>query len=80
MNLQWQNAAVLVVVVAAIGYLARGAWQTLARRKAAGCGSCGTCPAGDPTPRVVGIEPLLPNAVAAERTTGGPDSRLPRDG
>jgi hypothetical protein len=41
----WQNVAVMVVVIAAGGYLARLAWQSIARRKAAACGGCGTCPA-----------------------------------
>ncbi|MEX0676496.1 MAG: FeoB-associated Cys-rich membrane protein [Pirellulales bacterium] len=44
MNLDWQTAAVLVLIAAACAYLARAAWRTAWRRKAGACGGCGTCP------------------------------------
>ncbi len=46
MNLDWQTAVVLAMVSAACGYLARLLWQTVSRRRAAACGSCGNCAAG----------------------------------
>jgi hypothetical protein len=59
MNLEWQNLTALFVVAAAGVYLARVAWQSVARRKAAGCGSCGSCPSGAEAnqPQLFGIEP-----------------------
>jgi hypothetical protein len=59
MNLDWQNLAALLVVAAAGVYLARVAWQSIARRKAAGCASCGSCPSGtsEKQPQLFGIEP-----------------------
>lgn len=60
MNSDWQNMIVLVVVAAAIAYLARVAWLSVARRRAAACGGCGNCPTapGDKTPQVVEIQAL----------------------
>ncbi|HEV3138589.1 MAG TPA: hypothetical protein VGZ26_11810 [Pirellulales bacterium] len=46
MSFEWQNLTALLVVAAAGVYLTRVAWQNIARRKAAGCGSCGSCPTG----------------------------------
>jgi hypothetical protein len=59
MNFDWQNVMALLVVGAAGVYLARVAWQSIARRKAAGCGSCGSCPSGAEAnqPQLFGIEP-----------------------
>lgn len=55
MNLDAQTIAVLTIIVAATVYLARVAWQTVARRKAAACAGCSNCPAGEEEPQVVGI-------------------------
>lgn len=41
----WQDIAALLIVFAAALYLCRAVYQVLARRKAAGCGTCGSCPA-----------------------------------
>jgi hypothetical protein len=38
----WQLALAAVLVAAAVAYLARRAWRTLARR--GGCGGCGAAP------------------------------------
>jgi hypothetical protein len=43
MQLDWQTAVVLFVIVAATAYLGRVAWRSIARRKAAACGGCDTC-------------------------------------
>jgi hypothetical protein len=56
MNWDWQNLAVLAVILAAAGYLSRLAWLTVVRRRAAACGSCPTCPAAAAKdPEVFGI-------------------------
>ncbi|REJ70552.1 MAG: hypothetical protein DWQ31_00455 [Planctomycetota bacterium] len=39
MNFDWQTVVALVLVAAAVAYLARLGWQTLAAKR--GCGSCG---------------------------------------
>jgi hypothetical protein len=44
MNPDWQNPIALAVVAAAGFYLARVVWVSVAKKKAAGCGSCGACP------------------------------------
>jgi hypothetical protein len=43
MSVDWQTAVVLVAIFAAAAYLARMAWRSIARRKAAACGGCDTC-------------------------------------
>lgn len=51
----WQTLIVVLLVAAAAAYLARVAWQSLARRRAAACGGCGSCQAGaanEPTVQV----------------------------
>jgi hypothetical protein len=75
MNVDWQNAAVLVVVVAACAYLGRAAWRTIARRKAAACGGCGTCPsnANQQKLQVVGLSPLAPSADATTPEASSPN-------
>ena len=49
MILDWQVAVAVTVVLAAIGYLVRSAWQVLARQKTPGCGTCSRCPASAET-------------------------------
>jgi hypothetical protein len=48
----WQDVLTFAVVGAAAAYLARGAWRTLARRSAGGCGTggCTGCPSNATTP------------------------------
>lgn len=57
MNLDWQTAAVGALIAAACTYLVRAAWQTVARKKAAACGGCDSCPsdAGPGGPEVVSL-------------------------
>ncbi len=60
MTFDGQTAGVLVIVGAASAYLARVLWQSVARRRAAACGGCGSCPAGQTNgqPQVVEIGQL----------------------
>jgi hypothetical protein len=54
MNLGWQDFVALGVVFAAMAYLARLAWNALARKGGSGCGAgCGKCSAGADTSSVV---------------------------
>jgi hypothetical protein len=69
MNLDWQNAAVLLLVAAACAYLARRAWLTMARRKAAACGSCSSCPA-DSAKGEVEVIALIPSNGDTHDTSG----------
>jgi hypothetical protein len=40
-----QNIIALLIVAVAVGYLVRRGWRYFAARKsAAGCGACGSCP------------------------------------
>ncbi len=76
MVFDWQNLAVLVAVLAAAGYLARLAWQTVARRKAAACGGCGSCANADGPGQVVGMEVLSQSAQALTQPAAStPESR-----
>jgi hypothetical protein len=76
MDLVWQNLAVLLVVAVAGGYLARAAWQTLARKKAAACGGCGTCSNPASEPKIVTLDTLSQSAkaVAASAAVGNDQS------
>ncbi|MBI3837139.1 MAG: hypothetical protein HY288_04295 [Planctomycetia bacterium] len=67
MSFDWQNLTALLAVAAAGAYLARVAWLSIAKRKAAGCGSCGSCPSGALAnqPQVFGIEPERDSAKVA---------------
>ena len=65
MESAWQNLIVLAIVVAAVGYLCRMGWQSMARRKSGACGGCSNCPSesasqGNLTnePQIVSIGPL----------------------
>jgi FeoB-associated Cys-rich membrane protein len=67
MNFDWQTVAVVLVIAVACVYLARGAWRTVARKKAGACGACPTCPS-NPTrdePQVISVgqltRPALPS-------------------
>lgn len=40
-----QNAAAGLIVLVAVGYLARRVWLSVRRQRLGGCGNCGTCPA-----------------------------------
>jgi hypothetical protein len=62
MVFDWQNLAVLAAVLAAGGYLARLAWQTVKLRKAAACGGCGTCANANAPGQMVGMEALSKSA------------------
>jgi len=72
MNATLQNLIVLVVVVAAVAYLARVAWQTVARRKGAACGGCGNCPSAgaNNAPSVVEIGSLTRSVSETAPTHG----------
>ena len=60
MNFDWQTVGVVLVIAVACIYLARSAWQTVARKKAGACGACPTCPSnpGPSEPEVIGVEQL----------------------
>ena len=46
MDIGWQDLAALGIVLAAVGYLARLAWNAVTRKQGSGCGSgCGSCSA-----------------------------------
>ncbi|MCE9553492.1 MAG: FeoB-associated Cys-rich membrane protein [Planctomycetes bacterium] len=54
----WQNLIVISIVAASALYLGLRMYRTLARRKASGCGGCGTCsqaPAAE-SPQIVPLE------------------------
>jgi hypothetical protein len=74
MNVDWQNAIVLLAIAAAGGYLARRAWQSMVRRKAASCGGCGSCTANTPAeePHVIGIAPLSRDRESVAHANGSP--------
>jgi hypothetical protein len=60
MSFDWQTGAVLLVIVAALGYLARAAWRAAARRRAGACGGCADC-AGESGPserQIIGVSQL----------------------
>jgi len=46
MTFDWQNLAALAIVLSAVAYLVRRTWRTVAKKRAGGCGACGSCPAG----------------------------------
>ncbi len=74
MTIDWQTITVLAIVAAATVYLARATWQTVVRRKAAACGSCSSCPAGEEEPPVVAIGNLTSQSNgAAHATPSKPD-------
>ena len=75
MTFDWQTITVLAIVAVAAVYLARAAWQTVARRKAAACGSCSSCPTGDEEQQVVAIgNPTAQANGAPHATASKPDS------
>ena len=45
MDLHWQDGLTWAIIAAAAVYVARRVWLSVSRKKAGGCGSCGTCPA-----------------------------------
>jgi hypothetical protein len=47
MGFDWQNLAALGLVTAAALYLVRVVSQSLSKRKAAACGGCSSCAAGE---------------------------------
>lgn len=54
-----QQAATLVVVFLATGYLVRRTWWRLSGRGTGGCGACGDCPASA-RPGSSSATPLVP--------------------
>ncbi|HEX3870271.1 MAG TPA: hypothetical protein VHV77_07545 [Pirellulales bacterium] len=64
MSFSWQDAIALVIVAAAVIYLARQAQLVLRRKRAAGCASgCPTCPSGKTAePEVVALNVPKGNA------------------
>lgn len=44
-NIDWQSAAAGLIVLVAVGYLARRVWLSVLRQRLGGCGTCATCPA-----------------------------------
>ena len=71
MNFDWQNLSVLLLVGVAAAYLACAAWSSVARRKAAGCGGCGTCSAGTDKQAVIGVQELAATAASAKLADRG---------
>jgi hypothetical protein len=64
--MSWQDIVVATIVLAAAAYLARQMRRALARKRAAGCGSCASCPTGttDNAPQIVELkssEPPVPS-------------------
>jgi hypothetical protein len=47
MTFEIQTAVVAIVVCGAVFYLARAGYQSMARKKAAACGGCDNCAAGE---------------------------------
>jgi hypothetical protein len=74
MQLDWQSTMVLAAVAAAGVYLARMAWQSVARRKGASCGGCGNCPQEVPQVGLVSIERLSESAQAIAGPGTHPDA------
>jgi hypothetical protein len=56
MALDWQNLIAIALVLAAVMYLAVRGWRQVARKKAAGCGACSTCPVAE---NGAGKQPLV---------------------
>jgi hypothetical protein len=50
MTFDWQNLTALAILLTAATYLVRRAWRTLVKKRAGGCGACGSCPAGTENP------------------------------
>ncbi len=69
MNLQADNLIALAVVGAALAYLGRRAWLTLAGKRRGGCGSCGNCPvqASQAGSNLIGLEALAESAKKVSR-------------
>ena len=57
MTFDWQNSVALAMVLTATGYLFRRSWRTLAKKREAGCGACGNCPAEGAKPAGGSIAP-----------------------
>lgn len=76
MNLDWQTVVVVAIVLAAVAYLARSAWQVMVRRKTPGCGTCSSCPTseGETAKPFVAIDQL-----AETNPSRRPSARPPRD-
>ncbi len=73
MSFDWQSLVVVAIVLAAAGYLAVGAWRSVARRKAAACGACGDCAHSAGGRQVVSID-LLSHAPGTGPTDRAPSS------
>jgi hypothetical protein len=50
MTTEWQNLVALGIVLTAAVYLIRRAWRTFVKKRAGGCGACGSCPASSTNP------------------------------
>jgi hypothetical protein len=76
MDFDWQTVAVVLVIGIACAYLVRAAWRTVARRRAAACGGCGSCPAeaGTQQRQIVGVAQL------SESLPTGPSASADRNG
>lgn len=46
-NINPQSAAAALIVLVAVGYLARRVWLSVRRQRLGGCGSCASCPADE---------------------------------
>ncbi|MBX9788511.1 MAG: FeoB-associated Cys-rich membrane protein [Pirellulales bacterium] len=59
-TIDWQSTVAGLIVLAAAGYLARRAWQTVCRQRTTSCGACASCPAerGSTEPPLVALEAL----------------------
>lgn len=53
--MEWQLIAVLVVIVAAVGYVARAAWKTWFGRKAGCASACGGCAKPEPVGKRIAL-------------------------
>ena len=56
--MNWQLPIVVMIVLAAVAYLARRTWRSLTGRKAGGCGGCGCARAPESTGTLIPAEQL----------------------
>ncbi|MCR9115434.1 MAG: FeoB-associated Cys-rich membrane protein [bacterium] len=49
MNFDFQSSTAIVIVVAAVAYLARAGWLAIVKKESSGCGSCAKCPSTNNT-------------------------------
>ncbi len=59
MSISWQDVVVVVIVIAAVGYLGQRCWLMVSRRGGGSCGCGDACPQKSaPSPTIVQISSL----------------------